>query len=302
VIDRALFSDESGLPFDETSALVRAFLAGSTELTFGLLFGLEALDLGPRQRLARQARRVIVRRMAAFIRRRSDAPDPPDDFVTRLYRAFLAEHPRDEAIQLTLDNALTFFVAGHETTASGLAWALYLLSGDPQAQAWAREESRAAWDAAGDDPEELAARLPYLKMVWDETLRLYPPVYRIDREAVDDDEVCGHRVRRGETVTVWPWILHRHKALWRDPDVFNPENFDPEARAGRSRFQYLPFGAGPRMCVGMGFAEGEALILLSRWLAEFSFSPVAGHVVQPQADVTLKPRGGLPLNVRRLAS
>lgn len=302
VIDEALFSGESGMPFDESSALVRAFTGGSTELTLGLLFGMAMLDQNPRQRLARQAQRVLVSKMGAFIRRRADAAEPPEDFVTRLYRAFLAEHPRDEAIQMTLDNGMTFFVAGHETTASALAWALYLLAGDPQAQAWAREEARAAWAGAADDPARLPSRLPYLKMVWEETLRLYPPVYRIDREALGDDEVCGHPVRKGEQITVWPWLIHRHKALWTEPDLFNPENFDPEAKAGRPRFQYMPFGAGARMCIGAGFAEAEGLTLLSRWLLEYGFELPPGHVVTPKAEVVLRPEGGLPLRVRRLAS
>jgi cytochrome P450 len=302
VIDQALFSGESGMPFDETTAMVRAFTGGSTELTLGLLLGVAFLDQNPRQRLARRARRVLVSKMAAFIHRRADGDEPADDFVTRLYRAFLAEHPRDEAIQMTLDNALTFFVAGHETTANGLAWALYLLAGDAQAQAWTREEARAAWSAAGDDPGELVARMPYLKMVWEETLRLYPPVYRIDREALGDDEVCGHPVRKGDQITIWPWLVHRHKRLWNEPELFNPENFDPEAKAGRPRFQYIPFGAGPRMCIGMGFAEAEALILLSRWVAEYGFEPVPGHVVKPKTDVALRPQDGLPLRVRRLPS
>lgn len=300
VIDGALFTGESGMPFDETSHLVRSFMGGSTEITMGLMIGMAFLDVGPRQRLARRARRMLISRMAAFIHRRADEPDPPDDFVTRLYKAFLAEHPRDDAMQLTLDNAMTFFVAGHETTANGLAWALYLLSGDPQAQAWAREEAREAWAGAGGDAAAVLERLPYLRMVWDETLRLYPPVHRIDREALDDDVVCGARVRKGETVTVWPWVLHRHKRLWNEPELFNPENFDPEAKAGRHRFQYLPFGAGPRICIGQGFAQAEALILLSRWVAAFSFAPAPGHAVEPQADFSLRPRGGMPLTVRRL--
>lgn len=301
IIDGALFSGQTDMSFDETSQLVRAFMGGSTEITLGLMMGLAFLDAAPRQRRARAARRVLISRMAAFIHRRADEPEPPDDFVTRLYKAFLAEHPRDEAVQLTLDNAMTFFVAGHETTANGLAWALYLLSGDPQAQAWAREEARAAWADAGNDPAALLERLPYLRMVWEETLRLYPPVHRVDREALADDEVCGHRVKKGETVTVWPWVLHRHKRLWHEPELFNPENFDPEAKVGRHRFQYLPFGAGPRICIGQGFAQAEALILLSRWVAEFSFAPAPGHAVQPQADFSLRPQGGMPLTVRRLA-
>lgn len=298
VIDEALYSGQAGLPFDEASTNVRDVMTGMGELRLGMMVGLDMLDLAPAQRRARWARRMLVRRMAAFIHRRADEPDPPEDFVTRLYRAFLAEHPRDEAIQLTLDNAMTFFVAGHETTANGLAWALYLLAGDRQAQDWAREEAQAAWSA--DDPAQVVERLPYLKMVWEETLRLYPPVHRIDREALADDELCGQRVKKGDMITVWPWVLHRHKTLWDEPDLFNPENFDPEAKADRPRYQYIPFGAGPRTCIGMGFAQAEALLVLSRWLAELRFSPAPGRTVEPLADFTLRPAGGMPLVVERV--
>jgi cytochrome P450 len=297
-VDEALYSGQTGMSFDEASVYVRDVMTGMGELRLGMMVGLGMLDMAPTQRRARYARRMLVRRMAAFIHRRADEPDPPEDFVTRLYRAFLAEHPRDEAIQLTLDNAMTFFVAGHETTASSLAWALYLLSSDRQAQAWAREEAQAAWSAG--DPSGVVERLPYLKMVWEETLRLYPPAHRIDREALGDDELCGQRIRKGDMITVWPWVLHRHRTLWDEPDLFNPENFDPEAKAGRHRYQYLPFGAGPRVCIGQGFAQAEALILLSRWLATFRFAPAPGRVVQPTADFTLRPKGGLPLVVERL--
>nr|QQZ49010.1 cytochrome P450 [Phenylobacterium glaciei] len=100
------------------------------------------------------------------------------------------------------------------------------------------------------DPEEILARLPYLKMVWEETLRLYPPALRIDREAMADDDLCGHAIRKGDQISIWPWIVHRHRLLWDEPDVFNPENFDPEAKAAHHRFQYIPFGAGPRVCIG----------------------------------------------------
>jgi len=300
VIDAALFGGESGMPFEEASAQVRDFLAGSTEVRLSLLFGLEALDMGPAQRRARRARKALLSRMGAFIRRRTQASGAPDDFIGRLYAAFRAEHPENVAVQLTLDNAMVFFVAGHGTTANGLAWALYLLSHDAQAQAWARDEARAAWATAGDDPDRLLGRLPYLKMVWDETLRLYPPVHRIERQAMGDDELCGRPVRRGDMISIWPWVVHRHRTLWAEPDVFNPENFDPEGRQALHRYQYIPFGAGPRVCVGMAFAQAEALILLSRWLCGFRFAPVRGRDVQPAGDVSLRPEGGLPLVVERL--
>jgi len=299
VIDRALFTNQSDMSFEETGDHVRALLAGLTELRPGLMLGLELLDGGPTQRRARLARRVLTERMRAFVGRRAEDPDPPDDFITRLYRAFLQEHPRDVAVTMTLHNAMTFFVAGHETTANAVTWALYLLSRDRQAQDWAREEACEAWES-GASPDEVLERLPYLKMVWDETLRLYPPIPRIDREAAADDELCGQPVRKGELVSIWPWVLHRHRGLWAEPELFNPENFDPEARASHHRYQYIPFGAGPRICIGMGFAQAEGLILLSRWLSRFRFRPATGHVVEPWGDVTVRPRGGLPLVVERV--
>lgn len=299
VVDGALFSGETGLQPGDAGEQVHEMIAGATEVRLATLFGLSAFDPGPAQRRSRAIRRHILQRLRVLIRRRAEAADPPDDFITRLYAAFVAEHPRDEAIQLTLDNAMTFFVAGHETTANGLAWALYLLSEDRQAQTWAREEAQAAWAEAEGDPAAVLARLPYLRMVWEETLRLYPPVQRIDREALADDELCGHRIRKGEIVTIWPWVLHRHRTLWNEPDLFNPENFDPEAKADRHRYQYLPFGAGARICIGMGFAQAEALIVLSRWLAELRFSPAPGRTVAPVAAFTLRPDGGLPLIVER---
>jgi cytochrome P450 len=300
VIDQALFSGQTDMSFEEIAGHIRAFLTGATEIRLGLLLGVEALDGGLVQRRARLARRILVERMSAFITRRADDPEPAEDFVTRLYAAFLKEHPRDLAIRLTLDNAMTFFVAGHETTANALTWALYLLSRDPQAQAWAHDEARDAWDAGGS-PDEVLARLPYLRMVWEETLRLYPPVPRIDRQAVEDDELCGHRIRKGEMVTIWPWVLHRHRTLWKEPELFNPENFDPEAKPTHHRYQYIPFGAGPRICIGMPFAQAEGLLLLSRWLSAFHFRPVTDHEVQPWADVSLRPTDGLPLIVERVS-
>jgi len=299
VIDAALFSGEAGVAVGGAGEQVREMIAGGTAVRLSTLFGLLDFDPGRAQRRARAIRSELLQRLEALIRRRAEAVDPPEDFITRLYTAFAAEHSRAAAIQLTLDNAMTFFVAGQETTANGLAWALYLLSQDHQAQTWAQEEARAAWAEAGDDPTAVLERLPYLKMVWEETLRLYPPAQRIDREALGDDELCGRPIRKGEIVTIWPWVLHRHRTLWDEPDLFNPENFDPEAKAGRHRYQYLPFGAGPRICIGMGFAQAEALIILSRWLAAFRFSPAPERTVEPVAGFTIRAEGGVPLIIER---
>ena len=128
----------------------------------------------------------------------------------------------------------------------------------------------------------------------DESLRLYPPAPRFDRQAVAADRLGGQDILPGDIVSVWPWLLHRHKALWDDPDVFDPERFLDGGRP-RHRFQYLPFGGGPRVCVGARFATAEALTILAHWLAAWRFAPVRGREVRVHGLVTLRPAGGLPL-------
>jgi len=104
-------------------------------------------------------------------------------------------------------------------------------------------------------------------------------------------------VKKGDLVGVWPWVVHRHRALWDDPDAFRPENFTPEAKAQHHRFQYIPFGGGPRICIGAHFATAEALLIAAEWLARYEFTPAPGHTVEVASDVALRPKGGLPLVV-----
>jgi cytochrome P450 len=260
-----------------------------------LLGGLGWLDQTGRTRRGRAAQAFLVERLTAFIAGRQAAADPPRDFITRLLQAFAQEHPPEEAARLALHNAILFLVAGHETTAHALGWTLYLLSEDAQAQAWAAEEAREA--LAEGSPAAQLERLIYLRMVLEESMRLYPPAPRIERQATADDQLGDLVVKEGDLVGVWPWIVHRHRRLWAEPDLFDPENFAPEAKEGRRRFQYIPFGAGPRICIGAQFATAEALLILARWLARFAFAPVPGHRVELACDLTLKPKGGLPLRV-----
>ena len=130
-------------------------------------------------------------------------------------------------------------------------------------------------------------------------MRLYPPAPRFDRQAVAADRMGDHEINAGDIVSIWPWLLHRHRDLWDDPDHFDPDRFLPEAKAARHRFQYLPFGGGPRLCVGMRFATIEALAVLAHWLRAWSFAPLPGREVQPSGMVTMRPKGGLPLILSR---
>jgi cytochrome P450 len=130
-------------------------------------------------------------------------------------------------------------------------------------------------------------------------MRLYPPVPRFDRQAVGADQLGGHAVEAGDIISIWPWLIHRHRALWDDPDRFDAERFRPEAKTARHRFQYLPFGGGPRLCVGARFAAIEALTVLAHWLSGWSFAPMPGREVRPSGMITLRPAGGLPLVLAR---
>ncbi|HEX2561268.1 cytochrome P450 [Phenylobacterium sp.] len=295
VISRALFSGEHGLGTDEAAEHVENLLA-SVLRPGALLGGLGWLDQTRRTRKGRAAEAFLISRLSAFIAARQADPEPPGDFMTQILQAFAQDHPPEEAARLALSNAVIFLVAGHETTAHALAWTLYLLSEDQQAQAWAAEEARAALSRGGT-PAETLEHLIYLRMVLEESLRLYPPAPRLEREAKADEVVGDLQIRKGDWVGVWPWLVHRHKALWRDPDLFDPENFSPEAKEGRHKFQYIPFGAGPRICIGAQFATAEALLVLAQWLARFEFAPTPGHRVEVFADMTLKPVGGMPLRV-----
>jgi cytochrome P450 len=298
VIGRALFSAEHGLTGEEAAGHVAAMLAQAGQVGFLAMLGLSALDGSRAARASRRGSAYLTTRLTAFIQARQADPSPPADFMTRLLDAFAADHPPKAAAKLALSNAVTFLIAGHETTANALTWTLYLLSEQPQAQAWAAEEAREAL-AGGGGPDDILGRLVYLRWVLEEALRLYPPAPRIDRQAMADDQLGDLHVKKGDYIGVWPWVLHRHEALWDNPDAFDPERFAPEARAAQHRFQYIPFGAGPRTCIGAQFATAEALLILTAWLARFAFAPVPGHEVEVTSDLTLRPKGGMPLQVSR---
>jgi len=193
------------------------------------------------------------------------------------------------------DNLLTFIVAGHETTALTLSWALYLLAFDPEVQERARAEvqTHMAGDAATG---EEAARMTFLRQVVDETLRLYPPAGIVSRTAQAPDELCGREIRKGDTVMIPIYALHRNHLLWSDPDAFRPDRWQQKP----DRYAYLPFGDGPRICIGAAFALQEAVIILATLLKRFRFHAVPGRHPAPVMILTLRPEGGVWLEAEPL--
>jgi cytochrome P450 len=193
-------------------------------------------------------------------------------------------------------NIVTFIMAGHETTANGLTWALYLLSQSPDWRERAETEADEAFDPGR--PASLE-RCEVLRAVFEEALRLYPPAATLTRQAIADDEILGVRIPAGTVVAISPYVLHRRRGLWDNPDAFDPGRFLGERRERIDRFAYIPFGAGPRVCIGMAFATQEAIVILANFLRAFRFELVEGHQVMPQQRVTLRPRRGMKMHAKR---
>ena len=195
------------------------------------------------------------------------------------------------------DNLLTFIVAGHETTALTLGWALYLCAFDQDVQEKLRAEAQSVLNgrvATYDD----VSKMPYCEQVIKETLRLYPPAAFLSRTAQESDELCGREIRRKDTVMLPVYALHRNELLWDNPDAFDPDRFGEGA--SYDRFSWLPFGDGPRVCIGSHFAMVEAQIILSTLISRFKFKRIPGKDPKPVLVVTLRPEGGVPLEVTLL--
>ena len=296
VISNTLFSGDRRLTSEAAMAHIAAALEGVSEARLQAMLGLPRIPWSRKGWVAQRGQTYLRRTLEAVVRER--LPDGgPDDFLGRLVRGLNERFEPGQAAALAADNAMTFYLAGHETTANAVTWTLFLLS--EQADLQERLAREAAEGLAAGEDADLPARLPRLRLALEESLRLYPPAPRFDRQAVAADRLGGEEVRPGDIVSIWPWLLHRHEALWEDPDAFRPERFAEGGK--RHRFQYIPFGGGPRLCVGARFATAEALTILAHWLSRWRFDPVPGREVRAHGMVTLRPAGGMPLVLSRRA-
>jgi unspecific monooxygenase len=182
------------------------------------------------------------------------------------------------------DEVATMILAGHETTATALFWSLYLLALDPATQDELAAEVRAVSAGEALDVE----RLKFTRAVIDETMRLYPPAFLIARAATAPDTIASLPVRKNDVVLISPWLLHRHEKLWREPNAFIPRRFMPGVPQP-DRFAYMPFGVGPRICIGAHFALVEATLALSRLIGAFRLALVDKAPVMPVGVVTTQP-------------
>lgn len=195
-----------------------------------------------------------------------------------------------------VDNLLTFIGAGHETTALALTWTMFLLSHHPDVEARMLAEIAAVTGGGELQPDQVPA-LTYVRQVVQESMRIYPPVAMVVRQATDATHVGGEPVRAGDNVFVPIYAVHRNAALWPDPERFDPERFLPDAVKARHRWSYLPFGAGPRICIGMGFALLEAAAILGVILPRLRLSARPGFVPTPKLRVTMRPAEGMAMRL-----
>ena len=191
-------------------------------------------------------------------------------------------------------------LAGHETTANALSWAFHLLSLAPPVERRLHEESASTLDGRAATFDDLP-RLDMASRVYQEAMRLYPPAFTINRVALADDAVGGQPIPAGAIVSVSPWVTHRNPRLFPDPERFDPERFRPEAAKARHKYAYLPFGGGPRVCIGNGFALLEARLVLATVAQRYRLRLLPGQHIIPQARITLRPSPGVQVRVEARA-
>jgi cytochrome P450 len=300
ILSATLFSGEIVTPDTEFSDEVNRLLS-----TMGRV---DPLDLLKAPKWLPRLTRIRGRKALSFFRKivadtmearrakmETDPDSVPEDFLTLLLRQQSSDGLTREEIE---DNIITFIGAGHETTARALGWTLFCLANAPEE----RERVEAEIDlvtASGAPPGKWLEKMPFTRAAFEEAMRLYPPAPSINRAAIADDHWNEVEIPAGITVLIMPWTLHRHRLYWDNPEAFIPSRFWPENRDRIDRFQYLPFGAGPRICIGATFALQEAVIALGVLMSRYRFDVTEDTRPWPVQKLTTQPEGGLPMKVSR---
>jgi len=298
VIGKALFDADV---FTETDELGAAMTVATEYVSHSLstLFLPPYSWPLPRNRHTHKAVQVLRSRISRFIDERRDNPTERNDFLSILLQA------RDEdgnpmSDEQLMAECLTLFGAGHETTATALCWTWYLLCQHPESYQKVQQEVDSVLQGRTPTYADLI-RLPYCLQVFKETMRLYPPAYAFSRRALRDVEIDGYRVPKGWVVLLAPYTLHRREEYFPEPEKFDPERFTPEREKQLPRYAYVPFGAGPRICIGNHFAMMEGQLLLATIAQRVSFSLLPGQTIQPDPvhHLTLRPAGKVNVTVKK---
>lgn len=298
VISDVTFSGDTGFDRTAVQRAIDLYISDAGKVSLFDVLGLPDWIPRPGRNLAGNGMGDMKAAADAVIdSRQSKGRQTPPDLLDLLLESEDPKTGRRMSTEEIRDNLLTFIVAGHETTALTLAWSLYLCAFDPAVQDRARLEAHSVLQGRAATADDLS-RLPYVRQIIDEALRLYPPAAIVSRTALAQDTLCGTPIRSDDTVIIPIYALHRSHLLWDDPDRFDPDRWAHGAKP--DRYAYLPFGDGPRICIGASFALQEAVIILATLLGRFRFKSVKGVDPDPVMIITLRPEGGVWLEVDAL--
>ena len=296
IVAEALFSSDIANSIDELGRAMTTLHASLGTPNPLDILGFPAWFPRWRSHRTRSALARLDRMIYGIIAARRATRKGPDDLLGLLLAARDEETGEGMTNRQLRDEVLTFFAAGHETTALALTWTLYLLSRHPGIERALHDEVDRAPDEGETTFADLEA-LSYTRMVIEEAMRLFPPGHSLSRAAIADDEVGGHAIRAGSVVTISPYLTQRNPRLWEDPLRFDPERFTPDRVKARHRFAYFPFGGGPRICIGRGFAMTEACVVLATIARAYRLRMAPGHRVEAHGGITLRPRYGLRMTL-----
>jgi cytochrome P450 len=251
----------------------------------------------------RRAAQLIENTIANIINERRASGEDKGDLLSMLLLAVDEEDGGQMTNKQVRDEAMTLFIAGHETTANALTWTFYLLAQHPEIEARLVEEVQAVLDGKPATIADLV-KLPHNEMVIHESMRLYPPAWIVSREVIEDIEIGGYPIKKGSILLMSTWVMHRHPQYWDEPERFNPQRFAPGWENHIPKYAYFPFGGGPRICIGNQFALMEARLVLATIIQRFHLGLVPGQTITPAPIITLRPEGGIQmaLTARDLAA
>ncbi len=296
IVGKTLFdADFSDVSVELSATLTRTFECLAERLNSLWLLLPDTVPIPTNVRL-RSAVRKLDAAIYPMIRERRANSEDRGDLLSTLVQVLDEDDGRGMTDRQVRDEIMTLFVAGHETTANALTWAWYLLAEHPDVEARLVAEVDQVLGGKPPTPSDLS-RLRYAEMVISETLRLYPPVPALGREAKADCEIGGYPVRKGTSLILCMWTLHRDSRFFEDPEEFKPERWGDGSSDGRPRFAYFPFSGGPRQCIGAGFAIMEAVLILTSVIQALRFRLVPGQDVSPWIAPTVRPKYGLKMIV-----
>lgn len=296
IVSKTLFDAEVDSAADKVGQAIGTLQAISNEEYRVAFSPPEWLPL-PRNRRRKAARAVLDEVVLYFINERRASGEDKGDLLSMLLLAEDEDGQRMDDRQVR-DEAVTLFAAGHETTSNALTWTFYLLSQHPEVEARLYAEIEQALAGRAPTLQDLR-QLPYTEMVIKEAMRLYPPAWILNgRLAMDDVQIDGYAIPKGGLIFISPYVMHRDPRYFAEPERFNPERFSAANEKNIPRYAYLPFGGGPRVCIGNSFAMMEAQLILATMVQRLRLSLAAGQVVEPQPYITMGPKNGLKMQPR----